>query len=86
MSDPPVHRVGCYTVPIRSIMRVITGQNRRALLFVTAVDVVPDVEVEAGTFSASSGFSPFCTVSMYEYQHRYRDYNPGEDDPEDLRT
>jgi len=31
-----------HTVPMRSLMRVITGQNRKAPLFVPAEDVAPD--------------------------------------------
>ncbi len=31
-----------HTVPMRSLVRVITGQNRKAPLFVPAEDVAPD--------------------------------------------
>jgi hypothetical protein len=31
-----------HTVPMRSLMRVITGQNRKAALFVPADNVAPD--------------------------------------------
>jgi len=31
-----------HTIPMRSLMRVITGQNRKVPLFVPADDMVPD--------------------------------------------
>ena len=31
-----------HTIPMRSLMRVITGQNRKAPLFLPAEDVAPD--------------------------------------------